>query len=432
MNYRLNTLNCVTIFKMRPSTIFFLLFLSTSLVFAQTDGLLNKSVNVNFRNTSIEEILKSLETPTLSFVYSPEIFDVKKRVSINRQNTPLSQVLDELFVGQSMEMRAINGQVLLRKKGKALPPQPTEKKDTSRVETSKTEIADSKSILSAGDSSAQVQSVDIKAPEADLKDSIDSFGNQSARNSSELLVRTSIYFQNIIPKPYVGIDVTSRAYYIDFSGLRPRYIPVQPESETVWDQVPLTNKPIKTPRVKREREKPENYFRAGIASYTGYTQLDKTNALLLGGRLMYYPKASIGVGLAGNAMMSQSYLNSNLNSDIRLEGGYGGLAFEIILFPKSVVHLNIPLMIGAGGYSYIDANFPQVPTQPRETQAFFALEAGIELEFNVAKFMKIGLGTSYRDVSGMALLNPNNQQEIVTDAAFEGLSYGLILKFGKF
>ena len=80
---------------MKTVAICFMLILCQALAFGQRQSLLQTQVTVSFSNTSIEEILKSLETESLSFVYSPEVFDVKKRVSINRHRLRAVQVLCE-------------------------------------------------------------------------------------------------------------------------------------------------------------------------------------------------------------------------------------------------------------------------------------------------------------------------------------------------
>ena len=60
-----------------------LILFSSALQGQEQSDVLSRKVTLNFRNTSIEEILKSIETEDFAFTYSAEVFDVKKRVSIN-------------------------------------------------------------------------------------------------------------------------------------------------------------------------------------------------------------------------------------------------------------------------------------------------------------------------------------------------------------
>lgn len=427
------------------------------MLFGQQGSLLNREVIVRFTNTSIEEILKSLETEDLSFVYSSEIFDVKKRVSINRK-TRLSVVLTELFVGQQMEMREMKGQVLLRKK---VIPKPFENQDSLTLSKQKESVpaplkvvpSEAKDTLAAvsqtvaKDSSLTETTVESEElldsmPNEVIRDSIDSFGSTFQGSRTGMLAQTSIFIPRLQIRPYQPYVYDYRPASLDYSVLRPHYSTANSMGSSVWDEIAQSNKKsqpnqpkvkkVKPERVRPERVKPEQKFRAGLASYTGYTEVNNTPSILLGGRVMYYPYVSFGVGVGGNAFITEGFFNQELNQDIRLEGGYGGLTIEYALFPQSRVHLNFPLTIGGGGLTYVDANNPIGAVNPAGSQAFFALEAGAELEINVAKFMKLGFGASYRSVSGTSLLNQSSQQEIINASVLDGMSYGIVLKFGRF
>lgn len=429
---------------MKTWVIFLLLFLGQGLLLGQQNRLLNREVNVSFSNTSIEEILKSLETEDLSFVYSPEVFDVKKRVSINKRKAPLSDVLTELFAGQDMEMREMKGQVLLRKK--LIPPvkeETTINPIPKQNETIKSPIPVPQS---KQPDSVELKTVDKqdsispkKVPIATLNDSIDSFGSALAEDKISLVAQTSTFIPEWPLKPYEFFTITYLPLNSGSFYLEPRYKVKEQAKPSVWDEMAVLNKKTQGKEKKEngkkeneKRERPEKKFRAGLASYTGYTEFDGTSAILLGGRLIYSPSASLGVGFGGSAFMSRGFYNAELDDNIRLEGGYGGLTFEYALFPQSRVHLNIPITVGAGGFTYVNADNPIGPINPSDSQAFFVLEGGAELEVNVAKFMKLGFGASYRSISGTSLLNRDSQQEVVKASVLEGMSYGIVLKFGWF
>jgi len=427
---------------MRASTILLLLICSQALLFGQQGSLLNREVNVRFSNTSIEEILKSLESEDLSFVYSPEVFDVKKRVSINRQRTALSTVLNELFAGQQMEMWEMKGQILLRKKVIPAPKtettiEPAKKEDqVSNTSLQLTKPKTEKATRLDSATTSQPKEIElapqIDAPKQILQDSSDSFGSAFLANKGKMLAERSIFIPTWPGKEYSPLEVRTRLPYLDYSAIRPKYAKEESNTESVWDEQAAANKKAMAKKQRQERVKPEKKFRAGLASYTGYTEVDGTPSILLGGRVMYYPSPSLGVGVGGNAILSRGFFNQELNKDIRIEGGYGGLTFEYTLFPQSLVHLNIPITIGAGGFTYVDAQNPIGAVNPAGSQAFFAMEGGAELEINVAKFMKVGLGASYRSVSGTSFLNQNNEQEIINASILNGMNYGIVLKFGRF
>jgi len=69
---------------------------------------------------------------------------------------------------------------------------------------------------------------------------------------------------------------------------------------------------------------------------------------------------------------------------------------------------------------------------------FFLVEPGVDLEFNVVKFFRIGVGASYRFTNGVSLRYKQldaNFDEIVTEIdkdALDSFSFNLCFKFGWF
>lgn len=157
-----------------------------------------------------------------------------------------------------------------------------------------------------------------------------------------------------------------------------------------------------------------------------YSQIDGKDAFLVGARGAWLINHSIGIGLAGYGFINDidtydSFNNSD--SDLDLVGGYGGLLIEPILFPKSPIHISLPIVIGAGGITYTD-NF-RWDHHNYETDAFFVIEPGIEIEFNVIRFMRIAAGAYYRHTSDIELEGTDKD-------VLNGFSTGITLKFGKF
>ena len=431
---------------MKTVVICFMLILCQALAFGQRQSLLQTQVTVSFSNTSIEEILKSLETESLSFVYSPEVFDVKKRVSIKRQNTALASVLTELFVGQSVEMHEMNGQVLLRKK---ITPKPDSKQEI--IDTIRTQPSVSPSIVVSSSSTVQkaaiieksepvpTQQMNQQEKQASLdslanptvNDSVDSFGSQVSAPTSSLLAQTSTFIPRWNMRPYEPYAYQANPLALDYSLLLPKFKEEAPQP-SIWDEIASENRRNTKREKKEKRATDDKKFRMGLGLYTGFAPLDNLDAFLIGGQIMYYPSIRTGVGFNANALLSKSFYSETLQKDIRVEGGYGGLAIEYVLFPKSVIHINLPLTLGAGGYNYVESEDPFAPIDPENSEAFFMIEVGAELEVNVAKFLKIGAGFSYRSISGSDFLNRDNNQDIIKASALEGVNYGIILKFGRF
>lgn len=154
-----------------------------------------------------------------------------------------------------------------------------------------------------------------------------------------------------------------------------------------------------------------------------YSQFDGKDAFLLGARGAWIVGHSVGIGLAGYGFINDINPNDNFfDSDLDLVGGYGGLLIEPIIMPKSPVHFSVPIIIGAGGITYADRDWGY---RDLDSDAFFVIEAGIELEFNVIRFMRIATGVYYRHTSNIELYGTDKD-------VLNGFSTGISFKFGKF
>ncbi|MCB9170225.1 MAG: hypothetical protein H6597_04685 [Flavobacteriales bacterium] len=111
--------------------------------------------------------------------------------------------------------------------------------------------------------------------------------------------------------------------------------------------------------------------------------------------------------------------------------GYGGLFLEPVIAYRSPVHISLPIIVGAGGcgHQYTTRTRP-VHEQDRfrygtDGTAFFVAEPGIDLELNVLRILRFGVGASYRYATDLDL-------EGVPDDALRGLNLTASLKVGVF
>lgn len=169
---------------------------------------------------------------------------------------------------------------------------------------------------------------------------------------------------------------------------------------------------------------------------TGYTQIDGLDAITMGAKGAWLINHQIGIGIAGYGFISERKADVALNDDYRFAGGYGGLMFEFIAAPNSPIHLSFPLTIGAGGVSYVKNtdlfNDIHYDSFTEDTEVFFVVEPGVDLEMNLLKFMRLGIGVSYRYTSEVNLTYQDNSQAIAGNDLLKGFSGGITLKFGKF
>lgn len=125
----------------------------------------------------------------------------------------------------------------------------------------------------------------------------------------------------------------------------------------------------------------------------------------------------------------QNLIIANEPSIEDIIGGYGGLHLEPILFSKSRVNLSFPVLIGAGVMGYIDSDFDYDNGEPdpkiKESDAIFILEPGINMLYNVSRYIQIEAGIRYR-FSSKIDLTPSALSRI------NGFSAGIGIKVGVF
>jgi len=166
------------------------------------------------------------------------------------------------------------------------------------------------------------------------------------------------------------------------------------------------------------------------AFHIGYSQIAGRDAMNMGFRGGWIANHKFALGFAGTGFFSDKRSTNISGLDNYIAGGYGGILFEPIVMPMSQVHVSFPMIIGAGGVTIIDRYQNMIdwtyhdPTSSK-AEPFFVFEPGAELEFNIAKFFRFGLGLSYRFTSNVDLAG-------ISPDALRGLSGHVIFKFGKF
>jgi hypothetical protein len=177
----------------------------------------------------------------------------------------------------------------------------------------------------------------------------------------------------------------------------------------------------------------------------GYTQINQLDAVYIGARAMAVINHSMAFGLGGKAIISRPVNDVHLNHEYEFAGGYGGVYVEPIVGAFRPVHLSFPVLIGAGGIGYLKhwGNYDENENDrviDEDSYAYFVFEPGVELEFNVIKWMRFALVGSYRLTSDVKL---KYDKPYLSDADYGGTpiapsdflrSYnvGIVLKFGRF
>ena len=162
----------------------------------------------------------------------------------------------------------------------------------------------------------------------------------------------------------------------------------------------------------------------------GYSEIDNKQAVTFGGRFEWIVGHSVGFGFGGTGFINEYHWDDNLQRDVFLTGGYGGLYVEPIFLPKFPVHLSFPVLFGVGGISYITKDIDDYQNMIEDSEVFLIAEPAVELEFNFTRNFRFALGASYRfttpfDVGTSASIP-------VSSNAIESWCYMMTFKFGRF
>ncbi len=166
---------------------------------------------------------------------------------------------------------------------------------------------------------------------------------------------------------------------------------------------------------------------------------NKNTAVFIGGRGGWIINSTFSIGGGGYGMVSKYTVDefeapsSFKVSDYdipTLQVGYGGVFFEYTHMSGSIIHFTVNTLIGAGGASYSSQKLENENdyannSYHHEKSAFFVLEPGATIEFNILPFFRISTGFSYRYVNGVNLSLTESQD-------LRSLSYNIAFKFGKF
>lgn len=168
----------------------------------------------------------------------------------------------------------------------------------------------------------------------------------------------------------------------------------------------------------------------GYASlWAGYSQIDHKDGFSFGVNAAWLIGHSIGIGIAGTGFSNDYYFGHTHGSNVKsLMGGYGGFFIEPVVVPKYPVHVSFPVLLGAGyaasmkSYYWSDWSSDYYM---EEGAVFFVAEPGIDIELNLVKHLRLGVGAKYRFTLG-------EEMESYSKHALDGYTISLSLKFGKF
>lgn len=165
----------------------------------------------------------------------------------------------------------------------------------------------------------------------------------------------------------------------------------------------------------------------GLGTYFGEIDGESTYQGVF--KVAYVANREFEVGFAAVGFYSQQDIQVSPIETWDFAGGYAGLHVEPILFGRSKVNLSFPLLIGAGAVVYVDGSDNRfggnVDFLRDEWDEVFVVEPGVNLLYNLSRYVQLEVGMRYR-VSSKIDLDPGNIENI------NGFSGGFGIKVGIF
>lgn len=174
-----------------------------------------------------------------------------------------------------------------------------------------------------------------------------------------------------------------------------------------------------------------NAFGAGDLKVSDFKE---ERALLVGAYGGFIINRRYLFGVAGYGLVTKVEFDGVIPGEaepknLTLHGGYGGVLIGGTIAHKELIHISIPIVLGAGSFEVVDRDFfvnnPADSEFTVENSVFFVAEPGVELEFNITKYFRLGAGMTYRYISGTELEN-------VKDEDVSGTTAMISFRFGRF
>lgn len=159
-----------------------------------------------------------------------------------------------------------------------------------------------------------------------------------------------------------------------------------------------------------------------------FTQINNQFGLLVGGRGGWIINHSIALGIGGYGLANNiSWDNTFFDYVPRLMMGYGGFEIEVIINSDDVMHFTFHALIGSGAVNYMDDDYFRTAHWDKweTSDVFFVAEPAFNVDMNITSFFRVGVGASYRFISGVETLGLSNED-------LAGFAGNVIFKFGSF
>jgi len=188
-----------------------------------------------------------------------------------------------------------------------------------------------------------------------------------------------------------------------------------------------TNKKYEPPKVLLD---PQNlYFSGYWGVYSRYSKISDTDSWLMGARAGFIVDNHFVIGMGGMAMLyptdmkklSGSSYSGNIDT---ANFYYGGLLLEYYFNPKDLIVFSAGTLVG-GGLLKLSGKDSATSKNVTKNNNCFTAEPEINIFINLTRSCRIGIGTSYRYVSGI-------NSEGLQSKDFKGFTASAMVQLGGF
>lgn len=166
--------------------------------------------------------------------------------------------------------------------------------------------------------------------------------------------------------------------------------------------------------------------------YSRYSEVGETEGWFAGGRAGLIVNDNFSFGAAGMGLVtpsSREEISGHEYSGLydTVEFGYGGFLAEYYINPKSLVNFQVGVLVGGGGlvFSYDTEDDDDDDDNTYGNDKIFVAEPELNVFVNLTRFCRLGVGVSYRYVTGIG-------SEEIENADFNGPAASAMVQFGWF
>ncbi len=160
--------------------------------------------------------------------------------------------------------------------------------------------------------------------------------------------------------------------------------------------------------------------------------IDGDVGVLVGGRGGWVINRTFVIGGGGYGWTQNMHMLSTFERDTGVSFGYGGLELEYLIQSDEIVHATVMTLIGAGGFTVMErfggtGGNDWDDNRSLYNTATFVIEPAANVEVNILKWLRIGVGVGYRFVTG---IDANINGRVYDNSTVSGVFGVGTIKFG--